>query len=241
HAGGSQSGEQQQADGLLSKIAYLRRVASQYNITAAHIYELMDETYWAPHFEAYMGLVHLVKNASGAWTAGTLKPAYNAVKSVLVAAPPATPPPTTPPPTGTVATGRSTLRAVNGGLCMDVQGNSYSAGAPLIQWSCNNSSNQTFIVTALDATRAQIKVASSNLCLRASALTSGSTLVQSGCSATDALQAFTLTPTGAATTFQIKISNGLCVGARNGATGAGPVQDVSDCNATRAFVASGLR
>jgi hypothetical protein len=52
-------------------------------VEAAHIYELMDESYWAPNFEASMGLVTLVKDATGAWTAGERKPAFAAVKRLI--------------------------------------------------------------------------------------------------------------------------------------------------------------
>ncbi|RWO15629.1 MAG: hypothetical protein EOS08_28735, partial [Mesorhizobium sp.] len=54
HAGGSQEGESQQADGLVQMMTLLRRYQSPYGLEAAHLYELLDEPYWAPSYEAFM-------------------------------------------------------------------------------------------------------------------------------------------------------------------------------------------
>lgn len=80
---GSQYDEQQQADGLKQAIVRLRQLQSKYKIEAAHVYELLDETYWAPSSEAYMGLVHLKEKPGGGWTAGEPKPAYFAVRDMV--------------------------------------------------------------------------------------------------------------------------------------------------------------
>ncbi|MDT3685415.1 MAG: DUF4214 domain-containing protein [Pseudorhodoplanes sp.] len=83
NAGGSEQGEQQQAAGLVQMMEHLRRHQYAYNVEAAHIYELMDEPYWAPSFEAVMGLVRLIKDGKGAWTPGPPKSAYHAVKDFI--------------------------------------------------------------------------------------------------------------------------------------------------------------
>ena len=80
---GSMNGEHQQADGLRHAIARLRHLAPQYRVEAAHIYELLDETYYAPDFEAFMGLVRLEKNAAGRWAPAGLKLAAQVVRDAL--------------------------------------------------------------------------------------------------------------------------------------------------------------
>jgi hypothetical protein len=80
---GSQRSEQQQAEGLAQAMTRLRSLQRRYDIEAAHIYELMDEPYWAPSFEAFMGLVRLVREGEQGWTAGNPKPAYHAVKQLI--------------------------------------------------------------------------------------------------------------------------------------------------------------
>lgn len=79
---GSQRSERQQADGIRHAMSQLRELSGKYRIEAAHIYELLDETYWAPDLEAYMGLVRLVPDPSnpGQWIVGGPKPAYEAVR-----------------------------------------------------------------------------------------------------------------------------------------------------------------
>jgi hypothetical protein len=80
HPLGSQKGEQEQAEGLTRWMAKLREYSAQYKVEAVHLYELMDETYWAPDFEAVMGLVRLDKAPNGGWQPGAPKRAYHAVK-----------------------------------------------------------------------------------------------------------------------------------------------------------------
>ncbi|WP_151613652.1 DUF4214 domain-containing protein [Sinorhizobium alkalisoli] len=80
---GSQRSEQQQADGLKQAMMRIRELEGKYKVEAAHIYELLDETYWAPGFEAYMGLVRLVAKGDGGWTLGEPKPAYIAVRDLI--------------------------------------------------------------------------------------------------------------------------------------------------------------
>ena len=48
HPRGSEPGEQQQADGMRRWMTRLAELAPRYNVEAAHIYELLDEPYWAP-------------------------------------------------------------------------------------------------------------------------------------------------------------------------------------------------
>jgi len=81
--GGGQRGEQEQARGLAFAMTRLRQLRRAYNVEAAHVYELMDETYWAPSFEAVMGLVRLEKSDTGAWRPGAPKPAYATVKKLI--------------------------------------------------------------------------------------------------------------------------------------------------------------
>jgi Glycosyl hydrolase catalytic core len=80
---GSMKSEQEQATGLTKLINHLRKLQKKYKIEAAHIYELMDETYWSPNFEAFMGLVRLVKNGEGGWKPGPTKAAYTIVKKLI--------------------------------------------------------------------------------------------------------------------------------------------------------------
>jgi len=80
---GSRDGAREQADGLVRAMVRLRQLRSAYRIEAAHVYELMDETYWAPSFEAHMGLVGLVKGGPGGWTPGAPKPAFAAVQRLI--------------------------------------------------------------------------------------------------------------------------------------------------------------
>jgi hypothetical protein len=78
HPFGSQrDGEDGQARGLAEKMALLRKLAPTYGIQAAHVYELLDETYWAPSFEAFMGLIRLDRTPDGkGWMLGSPKPAF---------------------------------------------------------------------------------------------------------------------------------------------------------------------
>ncbi|MEJ6848410.1 DUF4214 domain-containing protein [Sinorhizobium fredii] len=81
---GSQHSDEQQAGGLKQAMTRLRELQAKYNVEAAHIYELLDETYWAPSFEADMGLVRLNAKSDGGWTIGEPKPAYAAVRDLIL-------------------------------------------------------------------------------------------------------------------------------------------------------------
>lgn len=80
---GSKRGEAQQADGVKKMMTRLRELQDTYDIEAAHIYELLDEPYWAPDFEAYMGLVNVVKKEGGGWEPGEPKPAYFTARAII--------------------------------------------------------------------------------------------------------------------------------------------------------------
>ncbi len=80
---GSIPGEAKQAEGLLKTMTRLRQLQQQYKVEVAHVYELMDESYWEPSFEARMGLVRLLKDANGAWMPGNPKIAYETVKDFV--------------------------------------------------------------------------------------------------------------------------------------------------------------
>jgi hypothetical protein len=80
---GSQKGEQQQVEGLTKMMLRLRALKDAYKVEAAHVYELMDETYWRPDFEAYQGLVRLVEIEKNRWRAGEPKPAYAAARDII--------------------------------------------------------------------------------------------------------------------------------------------------------------
>lgn len=77
---GSQRSERQQADGIKQTMARLRQLGEKYKVESAQIYELFDETYWAPSFEANMGLVRLIAASDGKWRIGEPKPAYKTVR-----------------------------------------------------------------------------------------------------------------------------------------------------------------
>lgn len=81
--GSSRDGEDGQAHGLRSSLKLLLDLSQRYRIEGVFIYELLDQTYWAPSFEASMGLVRLVKNDRGAWKLGGHKAAYDIIKRVI--------------------------------------------------------------------------------------------------------------------------------------------------------------
>lgn len=83
HPLGSQKGEQQQAEGLEKIMKQINGLREKYNVEAAHIYELLDEPYWAPDFEAYMGLVRLEKDRA-TWKLGAHKPAFCSAKGLTL-------------------------------------------------------------------------------------------------------------------------------------------------------------
>lgn len=80
---GSKRGEERQAKGLERMMARLRKLSQTYDLEAAHIYELMDEPYWQPDFEAYMGLVRVKSTDDGGWEVDEPKPAYVTVKEII--------------------------------------------------------------------------------------------------------------------------------------------------------------
>ena len=59
------------------------KLAAKYKVEAAFVYELLDETYWAPNFEAHMGLVQLDGSANRGWFIGNRKVAYQTVRRVI--------------------------------------------------------------------------------------------------------------------------------------------------------------
>jgi hypothetical protein len=83
HPLGSQKSAVEQAAGLRQIMARFRALQDKYRVEAAHIYELLDETYWAPSYEAFMGLVYLDKDEKGEWTTAGRKPAYCVARSLL--------------------------------------------------------------------------------------------------------------------------------------------------------------
>lgn len=82
HPKGSLKGEEEQAAGLAQIMKQIEKLRGKYRIEAAHIYELLDETYWAPHFEAYMGLVRIEKR-QGSWGVAGYKPAFCAARKIV--------------------------------------------------------------------------------------------------------------------------------------------------------------
>jgi hypothetical protein len=80
---GSEISEREQAGGLLKSMKRLGALQDRYNVEAAHIYELLDETYWAPSFEASMGLVRLAGSAERGWSAAGPKTGYIAVRNFI--------------------------------------------------------------------------------------------------------------------------------------------------------------
>ena len=85
HPLGSQKDAGEQAEGLVRWMKRLQELAAGYRIEEAHVYELLDETYWAPDFEAYMGLVTLEGSAAAGWRIGEPKPAFAAVRGQILA------------------------------------------------------------------------------------------------------------------------------------------------------------
>lgn len=80
---GSQRGDEEQASGLKSMMTRLKELAPTYKVQAAFVYELMDEPYWAPDYEAYMGLVRVVPKPDGGWRTGEPKPAYATARTLI--------------------------------------------------------------------------------------------------------------------------------------------------------------
>src|SRR5690606_29186569 len=80
---GSTISDEEQVRGLVKQMKRMRTLQKAYNVEAAHIYELLDEPYWAPEYEAYMGLVRVARNKNNRWEIGDRKPAYEAVQELI--------------------------------------------------------------------------------------------------------------------------------------------------------------
>jgi hypothetical protein len=87
HPYGSQNGAEAQAEGLATMMRRLQDLSERYRVEAVHIYQILDEPYWEPSFEAVMGLVTLLP-APDSWMVGPPKPAYRAVRDVIRRSPP---------------------------------------------------------------------------------------------------------------------------------------------------------
>jgi hypothetical protein len=83
HPRGSEPGEIEQAEGMRRWMKRLAELGPRYKVEAVHVYELLDEPYWAPDVEAVMGLVRLERSPGGGWRPGAPKPAYDAVRAVV--------------------------------------------------------------------------------------------------------------------------------------------------------------
>jgi hypothetical protein len=83
--GAGPDGEAAQAKALVRWIHRIAALATAYDVQAAFIYELLDETYWGETNEARMGVVRLVKDKAGHWTAGPRKAAFDAVAGAIAA------------------------------------------------------------------------------------------------------------------------------------------------------------
>lgn len=83
HPLGSQDGEAAQAEGLRRIMTRLGELSERFGVEAAHIYQLLDEPYWAPSFEAVMGLVPLAPTAEGGWRVLAPKPAYSVARDII--------------------------------------------------------------------------------------------------------------------------------------------------------------
>ena len=82
--GSSKDGEDKQAAGLQTIMARLRELSQRYRVEAAFIYELLDEAYWAPSYEASMGLVHSKPESGNQWSLGARKSAFQTVRRSVV-------------------------------------------------------------------------------------------------------------------------------------------------------------
>ena len=60
----------------------MRDLAPRYKVEAAFVYELLDEPYWDPSYEAHMGLVTLKRDSDQHWTLGVCKLACQTVRHV---------------------------------------------------------------------------------------------------------------------------------------------------------------
>jgi hypothetical protein len=84
HPKGSHDSAVAQAAGLEKMMIELRALRQRFKIEAAHVYELLDETYWAPHYEGSMGLVYLAKDeGNNTWHDDGAKPAHCTVRTMI--------------------------------------------------------------------------------------------------------------------------------------------------------------
>lgn len=83
HPLGSQDGEAAQAEGLRRMMLRLVELSGRFDLEAAHLYQLLDEPYWAPSFEALMGLVPLGPLPGGGWRPLAPKPAYAVARAIM--------------------------------------------------------------------------------------------------------------------------------------------------------------
>jgi hypothetical protein len=130
---GSQRSERQQADGVKQTMTRLRELQDKYKVEAAHIYELLDETYWAPGFEANMGLVRLTASNNGEWTTGEPKPAYLAVRDITRGPQPLPKPQRQCDPDAKFADGFNYVRQASFAYCLVLGHDGDTAG--LDRWS----------------------------------------------------------------------------------------------------------
>lgn len=72
-----------QSEGLGKMIEEIRALRQRYKLDAAFVYELLDETYWAPSYEGSMGLIYLVKGDDGQWREDGAKPAHCTVQTSI--------------------------------------------------------------------------------------------------------------------------------------------------------------
>jgi len=123
-------------------------------VEAAHIYELLDETYWAPSFEASMGLVRLVPAPEGKWRTGEPKPAYETVRDITRGSRPA-PKPVRECDPETIAQDRSTYsRQASFAYCLVLGHDGDTAG--LDHWSeALQSGDKTVAGMVIDLMRSQ--------------------------------------------------------------------------------------
>ncbi|HVV94024.1 MAG TPA: hypothetical protein VHD15_11445 [Hyphomicrobiales bacterium] len=84
-AGAGPEGEAAQAQALGHWIRRIDQLAQPYDVEAAFLYELLDESYWGETNEARMGVVRLVKDSHGQWSEGPLKAGYAAVRDAIAA------------------------------------------------------------------------------------------------------------------------------------------------------------
>jgi Domain of unknown function (DUF4214) len=84
HPLGSSDGEDAQARGLAQTARRLSELSVRYSLEGAFVYELLDEPYWQPSFEAEMGLVSVEAEPDGKWTLGPPKPAFREVRKAIL-------------------------------------------------------------------------------------------------------------------------------------------------------------